>query len=365
MMVKQDYTVRFVTPAFLGNAEQEGQWRTPPFKTLLRQWWRIAAAKDHGYDPMRLRETEGRLFGNAWIEAINDKSQFCKSRIFLRLDSWDKGNLLSNTWPGGSIENVVTTRDGKGQVRADVYMGYGAVMPPSKKENRPRITIRNAIDAGNSNKLYLRFDQSLSDEIFLTLQLIQWFGTLGSRSRNGWGSLLLEPAQRSIQDLPQPADATLSRICLPWKQCLKKDWPHALGTDFDKPLIWITEIKTDWRKVMGCLANIKVDIRFIAKALQGPMGVGGIHLLGYPSGGKWELKMLGIEARLAGQLRFKILKIENGFIGMISHFPCKFPDQLKLKLKDEQRDWIDHNEHLVWESVHNNLRNNKRLKPLF
>jgi CRISPR-associated protein Cmr1 len=38
-MVKQTYTVRFVTPAFLGNVEQQGQWRTPPFKALLRQWW--------------------------------------------------------------------------------------------------------------------------------------------------------------------------------------------------------------------------------------------------------------------------------------------------------------------------------------
>lgn len=28
-MTKLEYTVRFLTPAFLGNAEQSGQWRTP------------------------------------------------------------------------------------------------------------------------------------------------------------------------------------------------------------------------------------------------------------------------------------------------------------------------------------------------
>ena len=33
------YQLRFQTPAFLGNAQQQGQWRTPPFKALLRQWW--------------------------------------------------------------------------------------------------------------------------------------------------------------------------------------------------------------------------------------------------------------------------------------------------------------------------------------
>jgi hypothetical protein len=36
------YRVSFTTPAFLGDAEQNGQWRTPPFKALLRQWWRVA-----------------------------------------------------------------------------------------------------------------------------------------------------------------------------------------------------------------------------------------------------------------------------------------------------------------------------------
>jgi hypothetical protein len=85
MMIKQGYTVRFVTPAFLGNAEQQGQWRTPPFKALLRQWWRVAAAKDYGYNHQRLRDAEGKLFGNAWIEEA-----FCKSKVRLRLDRWDE-----------------------------------------------------------------------------------------------------------------------------------------------------------------------------------------------------------------------------------------------------------------------------------
>lgn len=41
-MQTRDYTARFLTPAFLGNAGQDGQWRTPPFKHLLREWWRVA-----------------------------------------------------------------------------------------------------------------------------------------------------------------------------------------------------------------------------------------------------------------------------------------------------------------------------------
>ncbi len=43
-MKKLEYQVAFTTPAFLGNADQQAQWRTPPFKALLRQWWRVVHA---------------------------------------------------------------------------------------------------------------------------------------------------------------------------------------------------------------------------------------------------------------------------------------------------------------------------------
>jgi hypothetical protein len=36
-MLTRAYTLRFVTPAFLGNAEQDGQWRAPPIKIALRR----------------------------------------------------------------------------------------------------------------------------------------------------------------------------------------------------------------------------------------------------------------------------------------------------------------------------------------
>jgi hypothetical protein len=49
---KLEYTVRFTTPAFLGNAEQAGQWRTPPFKAMIR----VAAAQGPAPEPQQCRE---------------------------------------------------------------------------------------------------------------------------------------------------------------------------------------------------------------------------------------------------------------------------------------------------------------------
>lgn len=74
-MKKLEYTVRFTTPAFLGNAEQSGRWRTPPIKALLRQWWRVAYAADKNFTVRvdEMRHEEGLLFGHAWLEDDNDQ----------------------------------------------------------------------------------------------------------------------------------------------------------------------------------------------------------------------------------------------------------------------------------------------------
>ncbi len=77
------YQLSFTTLAFLGNAGQDAQWHTPPFKALLRQWWRVAWAADQkcALDPAAvhaMREQEGRLLGHAWLD--NDDTHARKKR---------------------------------------------------------------------------------------------------------------------------------------------------------------------------------------------------------------------------------------------------------------------------------------------
>lgn len=371
-MKKLEYRVTFTTPAFLGNAEQEAQWRTPPFKALLRQWWRVAGAKGHGYGHGPLREEEGDLFGNAWLTDNAGRPRFRRSRIGLRLDHWGGGGLASQAWPGGPMESVVTTADGKGSVRADVYLGFGPVLPPSKKEHRPSITIRGAIAPGKDAVLGLLAEEP--QDLFESLQLLAWFGTLGSRSRNGWGSLSLAALNSAPQvtPIPAPDDALIAAIGRDWQQCLDCDWPHALGTDSGKPLIWVTRPYEHWRNAMGALANVRVEIRRVAKMFVGPDRIGGIHLLGYPAGGKWELPELkkgrpardDEEARLATQLRFKVCAIQEGLVGVVFHLPHRFPDALKDRLSAAQQRWIAANQGQVWADIHKALNRMSRLAPL-
>ncbi len=365
-MQKMKYKVRFLTPAFLGNAEQNGQWRTPPFKALLRQWWRVAVAKEVSYDYTRLREREGRLFGHAWLKDDKGKSWASKSQVRLRLEPWLAGRMTNEKWPGGRIEKIITTRDGKGKVRSDLYLGFGPVLP-SKRDNRKDIELaHNAIDVDTTATLQILSEALPDEHHFLcdTIQLIHWFGALGSRSRNGWGSLILEgpaidPASRMIDT------SLLSRVTQYWKECLHTDWANAIGCDEHGPLIWVTGPVKDWQAVVKEFASHLVSVRRVAKDFHPrgqANGLHGIHLLGYPAGSRWQLSAWGNDGRLASPLRFKVIAWDEGLLrGMIFHIPCNIPESLRDKLGNTGQDWLTKNQEAVWAQVHEKLDNSPRL----
>ncbi|MEN8168101.1 MAG: hypothetical protein ABFR65_11575, partial [Pseudomonadota bacterium] len=364
-METREYQIRFTTPAFLGNAEQQAQWRTPPFKALLRQWWRVAVAKQNQYDHLKIREMEGRLLGHAWLENdLNEKGKKVsarKSLIQLRIFQWEKGNLSPTDWPTNGFENVVTTRDGRGRVRSDLYLGFGSVLPPSKKEHRASISLTHqAIRENDEAKFSLRFPKEHAADLDRALRILSWFGSAGSRSRNGWGSIHMEGA-----NLEQLKSDSLDSVSRDLESCMEKDWPHTIGLDEEGVLIWLSQpVNGDWRKAMSLLAHEKVNIRRVAKEYTGPDKIGGVQLLGYPAGRAWELRELKKDARLASQIRFKVIDTPDGLRSMIFHMPARFPDELLGRLNKSQCNWIKQNELQVMQAIHQYLDGNSKLSRL-
>ena len=329
--VQLSYTVRFLCPAFLGNAEQSGQWRTPPFKALLRQWWRVAYASDHQFsvDLDRMRDLEGELFG-----AAAEKRASNSSRVRIRLDRWDLGSLKD--WqPTGTVRHpeVQVRREGKvvgiGQnVGSDLYLGYG----PLTYKGGTTLKAGAAIQAGENAPLRIALTPQLEDReterISKALALINLYGTLGGRSRNGWGSFALEPLDGSAA-LPLSLDQSFLH---PWQQALRLDWPHAIGRDEQGPLIWQTEEAfSDWKAAMRRLAQIKIGLRMQFKFTPGVRTPQDRHWLSYPVThhqiDTWVDKDRR-PLRLPNSLRFK-LRRDSGeparLRGVIFHVPCLPP----------------------------------------
>ncbi|BBA36067.1 uncharacterized protein sS8_4137 [Methylocaldum marinum] len=326
-MQKLELTVRFNTPAFLGNAEQNGQWRTPPFKALLRQWWRIAVAKDLTYDCERLRIAEGRLFGTA---GDGDSRQ---SAIRLRLDRWDEGKLKNALWPGKDETKCTHPEvSGKGMpVGAELYLGYGP-LTYNKARKQTTLKAEAAIQPNESAKLFIAWPKDETATVD-ALKLVHWFGSIGGRSRNGWGSLAFDHDIESTE-IPDASDPLIGRIAMPLDRCLTRDWPHALGQDARGLMIWKSQQTfATWRDAMTALAKAKIGFRTDLKFTAGKNGpFESRHLLAYPVTNH-NVGKFPTEARLANQLRFKVARTANGkFVAVIFHLPCALPHELAQKL---------------------------------
>lgn len=335
MMTTRRFQIQFLTPAFLGNAEQSGQWRTPPIKALLRQWWRVAWVKAHDYsdEVAQMRREEGALFGAAANESCH------RSLVRLRLDKWDAGRLTQ--WPS---LNKVKHPEVNSPIDAGLYLGYGPLI--WLKESRQVVLKKNAaIQSGESAELRIAFPSGQAGLLDQAFALMANYGTLGGRSRNGWGSFTFDGDLSP--DAPPLRD---------WIKCLERDWPHAIGSDDTGPLIWQTETFEDWKPLMHRLAEIKIGLRtqfaFPDTRPPHPQPLDR-HWLAYPIT-KHGTRAWDRGDRLPNSLRFKVrTNGEDKLVGMIFHVPCRPPSQFRPDLGAITS---------VWKRVHKFLDNQQDLQ---
>jgi len=357
--------VHFNTPAFLGGADQSSEWRTPPFKNLLREWWRVVKAaelgwKGQGARPLweTIREAEGRLFGHAHLKHKDrhgrERTWQMQSRLSIALDRWREGSL--KTWPDEpEIPHRWVQRNG-GMTGAHLYLGYGPIPSRGKLKAPP------AIGAGECSRLTISLDggERELEDLRHALALAHWFGSVGGRRSNGWGSLSLhEGTGRPICSLEDTK--FFQPFARPLADCLKREWPSALGTDDGdkpRPLIWRTRKEhTSWSNLQVAMAKIKIAMRINIGAP--PYGsFGDLHLLGLPVGNH----KLGFKSeRLASQLRIKIHTVEGGqLVALIVHLPHRLPNDMANELdsrRDSYHGQLRNQEVKVWKKVHDYLDN--------
>lgn len=354
-MIKNTYRLQLASPAFLGDADQKGVWRTPPLKALIREWWRIAVAPEVGYDATVLKAREKALFGTA---ADDSREGNQKSQIRLVLSDWREGTCKQ--WEAGEARvthaEVKDRNTGNARpVGAELYLGYG----PLVFQQGTQLKNGAALQAKDNNALKLAHPEAHDDELARALSLAHWFGTIGGRSRNGWGSLGWQPLEGS-PTLPGLSKTALQQSgCVrPLARCLDLDWPHAIGNDGKGVLVWhSTQTFASWRDAMKFLAQTKIGFRVALGFVGGqphrePQAR---HVLAYPVTNHkvpaWEGKDKG---RLANTLRFKLHAEFDGTLrALIYHTPCK------PTLPHHGIDLLD-----TWQQVHRLLDANALLTRL-
>jgi CRISPR-associated protein Cmr1 len=222
-------------------------------------------------------------------------------------------------------------------VDAFLYMGYGPVTLP-KGAKAATLKKNAAIQANESAQLRLAYPKAHSALLEQALWLMDRYGTLGGRSRNGWGSFSLTPENNT--------PALIGTLPLQnWTKGLDRDWPHAIGKNEKGALIWQTAPQADWKKAMVELAKLKVGLRtqFAFTTGKNASKTEERHWLSYPvtnhSVAAW-----GNNLRLPNSLRFKVRPVEKGqVVGVIFHVPCLPPGAFH-----PNRGVIEN----VWKNVH-------------
>lgn len=331
-----EYTVTFTTPAFLGDAEQNGRWRTPPFKHLLREWWRVVYAAEKGFsvNAADMRREEGLLFGHAWLEDDTferDGRQVStaarKSLVRIRLDKWDEGSLKKAQWPADLSVTHPEVRNREGRpvpIGSSLYQGFGPLVYDNQRKTTT-LKANAAIQAGEKATLSIAVPENQASRIEKALTLMDRYGTLGGRSRNGWGSFILKP-----KDGTPPLSGSVP--LRDWQACLDLDWPHAIGKDDKGPLIWQTAVEyDDWKALMRDLAIVKIGLRTQFKFTTGNRAPYPEmrHWLSYPvTNHSVQAASWGNSLRLPNTLRFKVRPAPGNpkqFVGVIFHVPCLPP----------------------------------------
>jgi CRISPR-associated protein Cmr1 len=267
-----------------------------------------------------MRREEGLLFGNAWLshwENSHEVADHCKSVVRLRLGRWDQGGLES--WQRLEQKTVFhpETQQTKFQVGPHAYLAFG----PLDGRKGTQLKRDAAIQAEESATLSLAYPEESATLIDQALWLMHRYGSVGGRSRNGWGSYELTP----VNGTPPLSGKLPLRN---WCACLDRDWPHAIGHDEKAPLIWQTTEHDDWQQLMRTLAIIKIGLRtqFVFPSVKPPHPSPlPRHWLSYPIT-HHTTTAFDRNARLPNSLRFKVRRQgEKKLVGVIFHMPCLPP----------------------------------------
>ncbi|MDO8724307.1 MAG: type III-B CRISPR module RAMP protein Cmr1 [Syntrophales bacterium] len=168
---QHEYECEVVTPLFLGGADpKEAELRVPPIKAAMRFWWR---ALYDGGNVEQMAKEEADIFGSTEKKAV----------VAVKLDHLNVKPVLKDLPSGKKI--MVTSKGNTFSISIVEYMAYG-LFDPKQRTGR---YIKKHIEPKSRFKLIVTFPNNVETDLVRAMKAMITFGGLGSRSRNGFGSL--------------------------------------------------------------------------------------------------------------------------------------------------------------------------------
>ena len=206
-----EFDLEIVTPMFLGGANNtDAELRVPSIKGMLRFWWRAT----YGIESLeKMKKEEAKVFGSTEQKAAFLLHIANTSNINTLLDLKERGEKFKvHGHPVGIVD----------------YLAYGLHKPEKGKGN---VYQRNHITPNSSFSLKFQFyNNGLRDEILRAFNFFIACGGLGSRSRNGFGSLSIKDSEMPVyHKVPPSSFSAFSTKAKLFKFAQKNTWHEALS----------------------------------------------------------------------------------------------------------------------------------------
>jgi len=209
--------------------------------------------------------------------------------------------------------------------------------------------IKRRILPGEKFTVSVSYPKKHKNNIIDALSLFSEFGSLGARSRNGWGSFNLLVTNDRISLLPRKKllekyGKEISSIFN-----IDKKYPFKLGISNEQPLLWKIGIGNMWEDAMKLAGESYMDLRqqVLPFPNASPKDVQKRHILGYPITNHSKIYSWGgNNGRMPSQLRIIIRKTDNKYNVFFFHLPHKIPKPWDSSLGSELS---------VWQKIHNYL----------
>lgn len=256
---------RVVTPMFSSGADQtKCEIRVPEIKAAMRFWWRAAHSN---LGPEELRKKETLIFGGSGDKEARKSSFTMRVEVktenqidYYGQNDWEKDavkvetgknfptNIFDYLAYGVSISDYLYVKKGdKYYNRITRELEWLDPNNDRKKINKKHNFLqRKGIAPGSTFDLVIRFDQQYEAEIKEILKLFSCFGSLGAKSRNGFGKIVIDKIDGmewkpfKIKDL--------------YKKCLEapeisKDFPEYTAFT-GRSYLFSTEEYPTWQKAL-------------------------------------------------------------------------------------------------------------------
>ena len=184
---------RVITPMFSSGADQKTcEIRVPEIKAAMRFWWRAAHSN---LSPDELRKKETLIFGGSGDEDAR------KSSFTMRVENARINYYGQKEWDS-DLKNykVAGTRQGQRiSVGLFDYLAYGVAV--YDKEQRKNLLQRAGIAPESKFDLIVCVDKEFKTDVEESLNLFSCFGAVGSKSRNGFGKIVIDKMDTNFEKL--------------------------------------------------------------------------------------------------------------------------------------------------------------------